>query len=59
MARVQALALLVSVLSASAFAPFGWTASARTAPALDAASYIEAMAGTTLQDRPGEGREHS
>ena len=32
MARLQALTLLVSVLSASAFAPFGWASKARTEP---------------------------
>ena len=38
MARLRALTLLVGVLSASAFAPFGWPARARTAAAPAAAA---------------------
>ena len=38
MARLRALTLLVGVLSASAFAPFGWPARARTAAAAAAAN---------------------
>ena len=42
MARLQALTLLVSVLSASAFAPFGWASKARTEP-VRAANYLESV----------------
>ena len=42
MARLQALTLLVSVLSASAFAPFGWASNARTEP-VRAANYLESV----------------
>ena len=42
MARLRALTLLVSVLSASAFAPFGWASKARTEP-VRAANYLESV----------------
>ena len=43
MARSQALALLVSVLSATAFAPSAWTGGARTAPLRAGVDYLEGM----------------
>ena len=42
MARLQALTLLVTVLSASAFKPFGWTSKPRAEP-VRAANYLESM----------------
>ena len=55
MARLQALTLLVTVLSASAFKPFGWTEKARTSPARAGVDYLESMSSAApAKTMPGD-----